>query len=1253
MSAPPSYRTWQFPGVRLVLALSCLIAGLHAATPSLDWTDIPEGRYAPIPPLLSGAAGFTRLDPQKTGIVFTNVLPPSRYLTNQVLPSGAGVTAGDVDGDGWCDLFFCGLNSPNRLYRNLGGWQFEDITEAAGLASTNLDNTGAAFADLNGNGHLDLVINSIGAGTRIYHNDGTGRFTQSEKVLNLYRAGMTSTLADVNGNGHLDLYIANYRVSSIMDRPQTRFTIGIVDGQPTVTMVDGKPVTHPDLTNQFTFSVRMEGGQGRLSYEENGEPDLLLLNDGDGGFTPVSFTEGAFLDEFGVPLTQAPYDWGLSAMFRDLNGNGHPDLYVCNDFAAPDRIWINDGSGRFRAIAPLAIRQTSLASMAVDVADIDRDGHDDIFVTDMLSLQHSRRLTQRNILRADLAPVQQIHGRPQYPRNTLLMNRGDGTFAEVAQFAGIEASEWSWTPIFLDVDLDGYEDLLIPNGFVRDNMNLDALARIQSAKLGRKLTPLQELELRTEFPILNTRNLAFRNLGGFRFEEVSNQWGFDSATISQGMCLADLDNDGDLDVIINNLNDAAGIYRNNASAPRVAVRLKGLPPNTRGIGARIELQSSALPTQSQEMIAGGRYLSGDDAMRVFAAGSATNRMRLEVTWRSGRSTVVYDVQPNRIYEIDEHAASPPSGTTQPESSPPLFEEASHLLSHLHVDAPYDDFIRQPLLKRRLSHLGPGVAWFDLNQNGWDDLIIGTGKGGRLACFLNNGRGGFVPTQIPSLAATATSDQTTVLAWNTGQGQSQLLVGIANYEHDFPGGAMVVSCGIEQATAQEMIPTQPWSSGPMALADVMGDGRLELFVGGRGHGGRYPEAVSSLLYRHVNGRFQPDEENSAVFEQIGLVSGAVFSDLYGDGFPDLILACEWGPIRVFRNDRGRFHEVTSELGFDAYTGWWNGIATGDFDGDGLPDIIATNWGSNTPYQRRRSHPQRLYYGDLDGDGTFDLIHSHFEPALHQWVPNRMLDTLSGAMPFLVERFPTHEAYSRASMEEVLGEYIDRARFLEAAWLESTVFLNRQGRWEPHVLPLKAQLAPAFAVCVADFYGDGQEDVFLSQNFFGVDLDTSRYDAGRGLLLRGDGRGGFTALDGNESGIRVYGEQRGAAWCDYDADGRVDLVVTQNSAQTRLFLNTEAKPGLRIRLNAGSGNPTGVGAMIRLKAGEWTGPAREVQAGSGYWSQNSPVQVMAAPATPTSIIVRWPGGQTTTSDLPPDVREIRVDPSGTVTVLQSGQ
>jgi hypothetical protein len=594
-----------------------------------------------------------------TGILFTNTLAPERALTNQILLNGSGVAAGDIDGDGWCDLYFCALDGANRLFRNLGGWRFEDITAQAGVGCEGLDSTGTAFADLDGDGDLDLLVNTIRHGTRLFFNDGAGRFTpgagagaQAEG-----RGAMSLALGDVDGDGDLDLYVANYRADTIRDQPNTRFTVKMIAGQPTVTAVNGRPLTEPDLAHRFTFNVRIdEHGRGTFGKEENGEPDLLLLNDGRGNFAPVSWTDGAFLDDAGQPLALPPFDWGLSALLRDLNGDGAPDLYVCNDFYSPDRIWINDGHGHFRALPPLALRHTSLSSMGVDVADINRDGYDDIFVLDMLSRDRRRRLTQGGDLRPDPRLAGVIDARPQYPRNTLFLARGDGTYAEIACFSGLEASEWSWAAAFVDVDLDGYEDLLVTNGFERDNMNLDALAQIDALRAGGRLPPSEELRLRARFPRLTTANCAFRNLGNLRFADASAAWGFDAEAISQGLALADLDNDGDLDVAVNNFNGPAAVYRNDCTAPRLAVRLKGQPPNTRGIGAKILLTGGPTP-QSQQMLCGGRYLSSDEPIRVFATGHAPS-LNLEVHWRSGRRSVLPNAKPNHLYEVIEPSAGP-------------------------------------------------------------------------------------------------------------------------------------------------------------------------------------------------------------------------------------------------------------------------------------------------------------------------------------------------------------------------------------------------------------------------------------------------------------------------------------------------------------------------------------------------------------------------------------------------------------------
>ena len=500
---------------RRSILLLWISLGVHAFVFAQGWQEGPGCRFKELMVSSGGKPGFTLLPPRETGVWFTNSLPESRSFTNTIAANGSGVAAGDMDGDGLCDLFFCGLGGGSRLYRNLGGWHFEDITERAGIRCTNLDATGAVFADINGDGHLDLLVNSIGGGTHVFINDGQGRFRHSPLVLNAGRGGTSLALADTRGRGWLDLYVANYRASTIMDAPGTRFSMKMVNGQAEVALINGRLPTDPEWTNRFRFKTEMdEQGRSRLGREELGEPDVFFRNDGQGGFEaiswtagcflepdgqplatppfdwglsvvfrdfngdgwpdiyvcndfqspdrfwlndgqghfePLSWTRGRFLDEDGKPLTSPPRDWGLSAMFRDLNGDGLPDLYVCNDYFTPDRVWINQGKGIFRALPSLALRKTCYAAMAVDFADINRDGFDDLFVTEMLSRDHVRRQVQHSLL--EMLPVPSWGWgwtmgdwtRPvQVMRNTLSLNRGDGTYAEIAQFSGVQASEWSW-----------------------------------------------------------------------------------------------------------------------------------------------------------------------------------------------------------------------------------------------------------------------------------------------------------------------------------------------------------------------------------------------------------------------------------------------------------------------------------------------------------------------------------------------------------------------------------------------------------------------------------------------------------------------------------------------------------------------------------------------------------------------------------------------------------------------------------------
>ncbi len=1213
--------------------------GWPAADP-LSWTEGTNHRAAPVLPAKGERlVGFTLLRPERTGITFTNFLAQSRYITNQIYLNGAGVAAGDFDGDGWCDLFFAGLDRPNALYRNLGNWRFEDVAERAGVVLPGHSCTGAAFADLDGDGPLDLVVNTVGEGTLVFFNDGRGRLEQRYPPLNPGRAGMTTALADADGDGDLDLYISNYRTTTIRDMPNTRMRLRETEtGNVEVVAVNDRPTTEPDLVGRFTATW-----DGRII--ENGEPDAFYLNDGRGGFIPVPFTGGAFLDEDGRPLSAPLYDWGLTVTFRDVNDDGAPDLYVCNDFESPDRIWINDGRGRFRALPRLALRKTSIFSMGVDFADINRDGYLDFFVSDMLSRDHAKRMLETGEIRPVYLPPGVIEDRPQYSYNTLFVNRGDHTFAEIAQYAGVEASEWTWSPIFLDVDLDGYEDLLITTGHELQMMNSDIIEQAEVLKAQKQMTSHELQRLRTMFPRYAIPNFAFRNRGDLTFEEVSAAWGFDFSDIGNAVALADLDNDGDLDVVINNLNGVAEVLRNEATAPRLLVRLRGQPPNTQGIGARVFVRGGPVPEQRQEIIAGGRYLSGSEPGRAFAAGTP-GQLEIEVRWRSGRRSLLTHALPNHIYEIHEPAGDP-EPLPPPPSKPPLFTDRSAWLGHRHIEEPFDDYQHQPLLPRKLSQLGPGVTWADVNDDGWDDLLVAGGRGGALGVYLNRaGRGFEALTNAPLLRPNA-RDQTTVLAFG-----SALLVGSSNYEDGLTNGGALRVYDLRAGVSGEAVLGPRFSTGPLAAADVDGDGDLDVFLGGRVAPGRYPEPADSVLLRREGPKLIPTRR----WEQLGLVSAAVFSDLDQDGSPDLVLACEWGPLRIYRNQGGQFTPwewpvqlpagmAHSNVPLSALTGWWLGVATGDFDEDSRPDILAGNWGANSRYRPSFDRPLRVHYGDLDDDGLFDVIETYLNPATGQEVPVRGFRPMREALPFLRARVNTYEAYGRASIQDLLGVHLAEARTLHVVESRSVLLLNRDNHFELRYLPPEAQWTPALGIAVTDFDGDGREDAFLSQNFFAVNPDEWRQDAGRGLLLLGHGRGDFRPVPGQESGILVYGEQRGCAVADFDGDGRTDLAVSQNANATVLLQNTGARPGLRVRLLGPPGNPAGVGASLRLKSAAGWGPVREVQMGSGYWSQHSAVQVLTAPQPPTHLSVRWPGErQPREYSLPAGAREVLAHPDG---------
>jgi len=1018
-------------------------------------------RFAPLAVPAGGKTGFTQMKGGQTGITFTNELLPARFMENHNLLNGSGVAAGDYDGDGRVDLYFCNAGGHNALYRNLGHWRFEDKTAEAGVMCTNQASTGAAFVDLNGDGKLDLVVTSCGGPNAFFVNLGAGHFTNvTEQAGLVSRAGSTSiAFADIDGDGDLDIYIANYGENTI------RSGLSL-----STRMVNGKEV----VTGRYANRIRIVNGK----MVELGEPGFLGLNDGSGKFSSVPFTGGAFLNFFGAPLKSAPWDLGLSAFFRDINGDMKPDLYLCDDFQTPDRIWMNDGQGHFAPLSHSALAMTSRFSMAVDFADINRDGHVDFFVADM------KRRTHRATMTAAVAdPVLQTEeewdDRPQFRQNVLALNRGDGTFAEVAELAGIAATDWTWSAIFLDVDLDGYEDLLIANGHAFDTEDQDTSDRLHALKQTRSQTKTNLLA----YPRLEPANAIYRNNRDLTFSEVGAQWGFDSTLVCHGMCLADLDGDGDLDVIVNAWNAAPLLYRNDSPAPRVAVRLAGKGGNTRGIGAKIELKSATL-NQSQEMIAGGRYLSSDDPIRAFAA--LDGETHLDVTWPSGRKSHVDGVKPNTIYEIAEPESSLPEASAAPVLKA-LFEEANPIATN--------------------------------------DFKI-----------------------------------------------------------------------------------------PVISADLANNGETVAFVGSPFATNGFPTPSSSHLVGKVT-----TEMNA------GLVHGAVFADINGDGWIDLLLACNWASPRIFLNANGKLTDATKEFGLEKFTGCWNGIQAGDFDNDGRLDFIASNLGRNSRWQSYRAKPIRLYYGDFDGNGTIDTLEAIFDSEQKHYAPVAHLSQLRQSFPNLAQGFPTANRYAIASIEEVLAGAAGKSSFLEAAWLESTLFLNRVDHFEARPLPVEAQFAPGFGIAIADFNLDGNQDVFLAQNISERTDEIPPMNNGRGVLLLGDGRGNFKALSPREAGISVAGDQRACSISDIDGDGRADLTVSVNGCPARVFRNRAEASGLRVQVKGPSG------ARVRLG----NGPVCNI-------TPDASMLIFRKPNVATDLVVTWPGGKQTRQTIAPSLSQVVIAP-----------
>ncbi len=1128
--------------------------------------------------------GFQRLAPAETGITFTNRLSEAAGAANRVLENGSGVAAGDFDADGLVDLFFCGLDGNSALYRNLGGWRFTNVTHAVRLQRlAGVVGRGAVFADLDADRRPDLLVSTLAGGVLCFLNQG-GRFVDATDAAGTAGppGATTLALADVDGNGTPDLYVTRYRAEDIRDS-------SLVEAR----RVGTRTELHPRYAGRLAV-----GDTGLIEY---GEPDLLYLNDGRARFQVVPATSGRFLDSNGKPLAAPHRDWGLTATLRDLTGDGLPDLYVCNDYWTPDRFWIQTADGRFRLAPPDLLHPISENSMGIDAADINRDGLVDFLVLDMLdpdpAVRRRQALAQSRVsnVPADADP------RPQVMRNTLFRARPDGSFAEIAEFAGLARSGWSWQPLFLDVDLDGWDDVLIPTGHRHDVQDLDAteqILRLQHpwpANLppqSRQEAFLREkLEHSRLYPHLDGPIFAFRNLGRGRFAPATTDWRLDTLAVHQGAALADLDQDGDLDLAVNVLNGPAGLYRNESPAPRLAVRLQGVPPNTDALGARVRLLAPPQPPQSREVVAGGRYLSGSDLLVSFAASNLAASAVLEITWRNGLVSRIPDPKRDHLYLVDEATVPRHAAPAPPVAPPPLFEQSTKLAAPKPISATRQPVESLPLLRRPVSFGGPGIAAADLNRDGWPDLLVAQVPDFPASIFTNDTQGGFAPD-----AATAASPLPPLPTPDPGT----------------------------------IVPPL----GPMSLGQPDPGGPLHLVVGGAALPGRFPEATPTRILRLTAGAWVEDTTNTAALRDVGLVHAAVWADLDDDGDSDLLLAGEWAPIRAFRSDRGRLVDTGAAWGFDDYRGLWLGLTVADLDADGRLDVIAGNWGLNSSLTASPQQPAALVFGDLLGRETIDVLDAEWDPLRNRLAPRRRLDELETALPPIRALFPTHRAFVDASIDQVIRAFGHDTRRLTITTLASTVFLQRGDRFEAHPLPDEAQVAPVFGVQAADFDGDGHLDLVLAQNCTDLPWPEPPLASGQGLLLRGMGGGALEPMPATRSGIRLDGDQRGLAIADFNQDGRLDLAIGRPSAAPAVFLNRLGRPGLPIRLLGPAANPHAWGATLRLRNSSGIGPAIPLLGGSGWWSISHPETMVPIPAGSTDhrLEVHWPSGASTSHPVP---------------------